>query len=88
MGLMTGLALLKDIRTGRHVHIPRTQNFIMLTSHGEEAVVRAAIELDVNGYLRKPVTKEALVKALHRAFNRKPVLKSPEAYGAVALPAA
>jgi CheY-like chemotaxis protein len=88
MGIMTGLALLQEIRAGRHKSIPRNQNFIMLTAHGDEAVVKAAIALDVNGYLRKPVTKDALLMALHRVYNRKIKLKSPETYAAVALPAA
>ena len=87
MGIMTGLALLKEIRSGRHKSIPRNQNFIMLTSHGDEAVVKAAIQLDVNGYLRKPVDKDAVLKALHRVYNRKITLKSPDAYAAIELPA-
>jgi DNA-binding NarL/FixJ family response regulator len=87
MGIMTGLALLKEIRSGRHKSIPRNQTFIMLTSHSDEPVVKAALALDVNGYLRKPVTKDAVVKALHRAYGRKITLKSAESYAAVELPA-
>lgn len=86
MDMMDGLTLLKEVRSGKHSYIPRDQCFIMLTAHGQEAVVRAAIELDVNGYVRKPVTKDSLTKALHRAFNRTPALKAPEAYAAVTLP--
>lgn len=86
MDVMDGLTLLRDIRSGKHAYIPRDQCFIMLTAQGHEAVVRAAIELDVNGYVRKPVSKDSLAKALHRAFNRKPVLKSPEIYAGVAVP--
>src|SRR3954467_4934953 len=71
MGIMTGLALLQEIRAGRHKTIPRNQNFIMLTAHGDEGVVKAAVQLDVNGYLRKPVTKDDVLTALHRAYNRK-----------------
>lgn len=87
MDVMDGLALLREVRSGKHLYIPRDQCFIMLTAHGQEAVVRAAVELDVNGYVRKPVTKDALVKAIHRAFNRTPALKAPEFYAAVAVPA-
>lgn len=86
MDVMNGLTLLKEIRSGKHAYIPRDQCFIMLTAHGQEAVVRAAIELDVNGYVRKPVTKDSLTKAIHRAFNRTPALKAPEIYAAVAVP--
>ncbi len=86
MHSMTGLELLRDIRIGRHSFIPRDIAFIMLTSHGEESVVRAAIELDVNSYIMKPVSKDSLVKALHRAFGRPIILKSPEDYSAVKIP--
>ena len=86
MDVMDGLTLLKDIRAGRHPYIQRDQCFIMLTAHGQEAVVRAALELDVNGYVRKPVTKDSLSKSIHRAFNRVPPLKAPEIYAAVTLP--
>lgn len=86
MHTMTGLELLKDIRAGRHSFIPRDIAFIMLTSHGEESVVRSAIELDVNSYIMKPVSKDSLVKALHRAFGRPIVLKPPEDYSSVKIP--
>ncbi len=86
MPTMSGLEFLKEIRAGRHAHIPRDLCFIMLTAHGDEAVVRGALGLDVNGYVRKPVTKDSLVKAIHRAFNRTIALKPPEEYAAVVLP--
>lgn len=87
MDVMDGLMLLREIRSGRHDYIPRNQCFIMLTAHGQEAVVRAALELDVNGYVRKPVSRDSLTKAIHRALNRTPNLKAPEIYAAVAVPA-
>ncbi|MHB1206512.1 MAG: response regulator [Rhodospirillaceae bacterium] len=86
MDMMDGLTLLKEIRSGKHPFIKRDQCFIMLTAHGQEAVVRAALELDVNGYVRKPVTKDSLQKAIHRAFNRVPPLKAPETYAGVNIP--
>ena len=46
----------------------------------------AALALDVHGYVRKPVSKDSLVKAIHRAFNRTIALKPPEDYTAIALP--
>lgn len=86
MPAMTGLALLKEIRGGAHPNIPRNMPFIMLTSSGQEAVVRSALALDVHGYVRKPITKDILVKAIHRAFNRPFTLKPAEAYLAHQLP--
>jgi len=86
MPAMTGLALLQEIRGGKHPNIPRNLPFIMLTSSGQEEVVRSAIALDVHGYVKKPVTKNMLVKAIHRAFNRQLILRQPEEYLAHKLP--
>lgn len=86
MPKMTGLALLQEIRGGKHPNIPRNMPFIVLTSSGQEAVVRAALALDAHGYIRKPVTKDLLVKAIHRAYNRQLALKQPEEYLALPLP--
>lgn len=86
MDVKDGLTLLNEIRAGKYPHIPRDQCFIMPTAHGQEAVAPAALELDVNGYVRKPVSKDSLTKAIHRAFNRSPVLKDSDAYAAVAIP--
>ena len=83
---MTGLELLREIRAGHYSHVPRDIRFIMVTGHGQEAVVKAAVSLDVNGYIMKPVTKDALTKAIHRAFGRSPALKAPEDYSGTALP--
>ncbi|MCC6913437.1 MAG: response regulator [Rhodospirillaceae bacterium] len=87
MPAMTGLALLQEIRGGKHPNIPREIPFIMLTSSGQEEVVRAAVALDAHGYIRKPVSKDILVKAIHRAFNRQLNLKKPEDYLSYPLPA-
>ncbi|MGE3332877.1 MAG: response regulator [Rhodospirillaceae bacterium] len=86
MPTMTGLALLQQIRGGTHPNIPRNLPFIMLTSSGQEEVVRAAIALDVHGYVRKPVSKDLLIKAIHRAFNRQLNLKKPVDYLSYPLP--
>ena len=86
MPMMNGLQFLREIRAGRHAHIPRDMCFVMLTAQGAEEVVRAALALDVHGYVRKPVSKDSLVKAIHRAFNRTIALKPPEDYAAVEVP--
>lgn len=86
MPTMTGLSLLQEIRGAKHANIPRHIPFIMLTSSGQEDVVRAAIGLDVHGYVKKPVTKDTLVKAIHRGFNRKIALKEPDYYLSFRLP--
>ena len=83
---MTGIELLREIRAGHYAHVPRDVRFIMVTAFGQEAVVRAAVSLDVSGYIVKPVSKDALVKAIHRSFNRTAPLRAPEDYSAVPLP--
>ncbi len=83
---MTGLQLLQEIRAARYAHVPRDIAFIMITAHGQEAVVKAAINLDVSGYIVKPLRKDALIKAIHRAFAKPIALKPPEDYSGVALP--
>lgn len=83
----TGLELLRDIRAGKHDYVPRDIHFIMITAHGQEAVVRAAVSLDVSGYIVKPISKDSLTKAIHRAFGRPPLaLKAPGDYTGVAMP--
>ncbi len=83
---MSGLELLKAIRTGVGKHIPRDQRLIMLTGHGDMDAVRAAGELDINGYILKPVSTEKLISTLERAMTREPVLKDVDSYHAVQLP--
>jgi CheY-like chemotaxis protein len=84
---MTGLELLRDIRAGKYDYVPRAIHFIMITAHGQEAVVRAAISLDVSGYIVKPISKDSLTKAIHRAFGRPPLaLKTSDVYAGVAMP--
>lgn len=86
MPTISGLQFLKDIRAGRHAHIARDIYFLMLTAEGAEDVVRAALALDVHGYVKKPVSKDSLVKAIHRGFNRVITLKAPAEYASVAIP--
>ena len=83
---MTGTELLRDIRAGRYAHVPADIRFIMVTAHGQESVVKAAASLDVTGYVIKPISKDSLIKAIHRAFNRNITLKPPGDYSAVPLP--
>ena len=83
---MTGVELLRAIRAGQYSQVPADIRFIMVTAHGQESVVKAAIALDVSGYVIKPVSKDSLVKAIHRAYNRNFALRKPGDYSAVPLP--
>ncbi|MBD3266092.1 response regulator [bacterium] len=63
MPVMHGLQLLKRIRTGAS-DIPRNMPVIMLTGHGDTCLVNLAIELDVNTFILKPATADALGQRL------------------------
>src|SRR4051812_16555737 len=83
---MNGLELLKAIRTGVGRRIPRDQRLIMLTGDRDMDAVRAAGELNINGYVMKPVSTENLVTALEAALSRPVNLKDADDYHAVQLP--
>jgi two-component system, chemotaxis family, chemotaxis protein CheY len=44
---------------------------IMVTSHGQEAMVVRALEAGALGYVLKPVTKERLAAMIERAMTRR-----------------
>jgi len=83
---MNGLEFLKAVRTGVGKWIPRDQRVVMLTGHGDMDAVTAAGELDINGYILKPVSTETLVSTLERVMNQPRVLKDVDDYHAVRLP--
>ena len=84
---MTGLALLQRIRAGRNTVVPRDMRFIMLTGDTSPALVQAAANLDVNGFIKKPITVGAVMKTIHLAFGRTLQLKSANDYAKIPLPA-
>jgi YesN/AraC family two-component response regulator len=80
-----GLQLLKALRTGM---IPSTRPdtcFIMMSVNADTDVVKTAAELDVSGYLVKPLAPEKLRAAISRARGKYfPVKRA--AYAAVPVP--
>lgn len=86
MSPVNGLQLLKTVRTGVHRKIPRDQRFVMLTGHGDSDAVQAAIKLDVDGYILKPISVEKLTSTIDRVFSRSHTLKSVAQYEGIALP--
>ncbi|MGE3334123.1 MAG: response regulator [Rhodospirillaceae bacterium] len=84
---LNGLHLLQGVRMGLNPKIPREQAFIMLTGHGESDVVKAAIGLDVNGYVVKPVALDKLVDTIEKIFKRPPPdVKDAEYYRNIKVP--
>jgi AmiR/NasT family two-component response regulator len=58
----------------------------MLTGNAESDAVKAAIALDVHGYILKPISIEKLVTTIDMAFERSIKLKDAAHYRAVELP--
>ncbi len=81
-----GLQFLQAVRMGLNPRIPREQPFIMLTGLGDTDTVKAALTLDVSGYVVKPVALEKLVQTIDRAFERPISLKEPSYYEVAKLP--
>ena len=64
---MDGVDAVKAIRAGD----PRAR-CVMVTSHGQEAMVVRAIEAGAVGYVLKPVVKERLAEVIGRALGQIP----------------
>jgi CheY-like chemotaxis protein len=80
-----GLQLLKALRTGM---IPSTRPdtcFIMMSGNAETSVVKTAADLDVSGYLVKPLAPEKLRAAIKRGRQKYFPVKR-DVYAAVAVP--
>lgn len=70
-----GLEVARRVRAGLP-RVPRDLPIIMLTGRNDQALVRVAMELDVNAYIVKPVNRETLFARLDRVrglpFEPKP----------------
>ena len=68
MPKLNGLALIKAVRA-----LPSEQNpgipVLVLTGHGEEKVVKTALGLGINGFLVKPVSRQALETRLAKILS-------------------
>ncbi|HYG86978.1 MAG TPA: response regulator [Azospirillum sp.] len=80
-----GLEVARRIRTGG-TGAARDLPIAMLTGQRDHRSVRAAMELDINAYVVKPVTKEGLFSRLDRARAIPFELKDPEVYKRVVIP--
>ncbi len=77
-----GLQVLKAIRTDR-AGVPRGTNVLMLTGNSDFGLVGAAMSLDVDAFLIKPVSKAVLTERLERMFQESREIKPAAAYQAV-----
>ena len=77
-----GLQLLHQVRTGKS-NVDRAVSFAMLTGYAEKPLVESAVRLDVNAFLIKPVSKDALgtrIKNMLEAGQDRSWLKSELEY--------
>ena len=65
-----GLQLLQAVRTGKIKVLRPDTCFILVTGSSEPTVVEAAGQLDVNGYLMKPVTPKSIEAAVVKGRSR------------------
>ncbi|WP_299623386.1 response regulator [Pelagibius sp.] len=87
MGGLTGLELLKSVRTGETI-LERGFPVLILTGHADMDVVKLASELDVTALLTKPVSKAQLKDRMSYALTRKIDLKPAPTYAAIEVPKA
>ena len=87
MSPVNGLELLKAIRVG-YGDIDRATPVIFFSGLVDMELVPPAIQLDVNGFLAKPVAKNLLVDAIKHALEIENVVQIPDVYRHVHIPAA
>ncbi len=82
---VNGLEMLKVIRLG-FPKVERTTRVIMVTGLQDVALAQMAIELDVNGFLSKPISAKGLAQSITSALTRVPFVKPPAIYKEIATP--
>lgn len=80
-----GLTLLKSLRTGES-RAARNTPVIMLTGFADDYLISAALQLDVNAFVLKPISRKSLIAKLSRVLMRPIEPKSPEYYAGVSIP--
>lgn len=76
---MSGLELLKEIRSGK-TKTPNDSRLIFLTSFSNTEVLKTSMELDVNGFLVKPIKSNLVKKKILAALNENMFLQDEEMY--------
>lgn len=77
-----GLEILKATRTGCGP-APREQRLMMLTGSGDYGLLGAAMALDVDAFVVKPITFQQMGERLSGIFKQWGELKTPHKYGEV-----
>lgn len=79
MPQVTGLELLKAIRVGQK-HVARDIPLIMLTGNTDKHLVAAAMALDVDAFVAKPVSLKGLQNRINKVLNTARPIKEPKDY--------
>jgi DNA-binding NarL/FixJ family response regulator len=78
-----GLELLRLIRAAKLPRTPAETCVVILTARPDAAAVKAAMQLDVNGFAVAPLSIEKLMRTFGQAMARPWKLRAPEHYLAV-----
>ena len=85
MPKLNGLHVLKAIRCGA-TRVPRDTPVLMLTGFTDDYVIGAALELDVNAFLVKPVSRKNINDKLARSLKVKLNIRPASFYEKVSIP--
>lgn len=80
---VNGLELIRAVRTGQAGVPERGLFVVVVTGHTERRYLDRCLQLEVGGFLRKPVSAADLVKRLARLEQPRPGPKPPHVYGVV-----
>lgn len=84
MPVMDGLSFLKEVRCGA-AKVRHDIAVLMLTGHSDASLVQAALALDVDGFIVKPVSKATLEARLKHLLTKRNPIKEPSFYTGVNL---
>jgi len=79
---MDGLSFLKEVRRGA-AKVANDLPVLMLTGHSDVALVQAALTLDVDGFIVKPVSSQTLATRLKHLAGKPSPVKKPAYYEAI-----
>jgi CheY-like chemotaxis protein len=85
MPIVNGLQLVKAIRCGQ-TRIPRNTPVILLTGYTNDYVIAAALRLDINAFVAKPVSRNTLREKIARVLRAESPVQDIAAYEAVDIP--
>lgn len=85
MPRVNGLELIRAVRTGQAAVAERGLFVVVVTGHTERRYLDRCLQLEVGGFLRKPVSAADLVKRLARLEQPRPGPRPPAVYGGIAV---